>query len=160
MAVALVALALPLLAACGAAGSPTPGPATPAPSAVPEASFTGGPASVRLDAPGPVEWEGGTCERGPDDAWLALNVGFPNGSEYFGLVAGQSPLTPAATRGAAGGGTLGGNDVVITWRHDGAAVNVERGGLVLELAKDLSIGTFAGRLRDGTEVRGTFACGG
>ena len=93
------------------------------------------------------------------DGWLALNVGFPNGSEYFGLVAGQSSLTPAAARGAAGGGTLGGNDVVITWRHDGVPVNVERGGLVLELAKDLSLGTFAGRLRDGTEVRGTFACG-
>jgi hypothetical protein len=151
---------LPAVAACGAVGSPTPGPATPIPPPVPEASFTGGTASARLDAPGAVEWEGGYCERGPDDAWLALNVGFPNGSEYFGLVAGQSALTPAATRGAAGGGTLGGNDVVITWRHDGVPVNVERGGLVLELAKDLSLGTFAGRLRDGTEVRGTFACGG
>jgi hypothetical protein len=125
---------------------------------VPETSFTGGPASARLDEPEPVTWDGGSCERGADDAWLALNIGYPNGEEYFGLVIGQSPYTPAATRGAAGGGTFGGDDVVITWRHGGAGFNVARGGLVLELAKDLSLGTFQGRLEDGTPVRGTFSC--
>jgi len=147
-----------IAAGCGASASPSPAPATPVPSPVPEASFTGGPGSARLDAPESVAWEGGWCERGPDDAWLALNIGLPNGGEYFGLVVGQSALTPAATRGAAGGGTFGGNDVVITWRHGGSAANVARGGLVLELARDLSLGTFAGRLEDGTEVRGTFSC--
>lgn len=147
-----------LLAGCGSAASPSLGPVTPTPAPVPEASFTGGPASSRLDEPEAVAWEGGRCERGADDAWLALNIGYPNGDEYFGLVIGQSPYTPAATRGAAGGGTFGGDDVVITWRHEGTGYNVARGGLVLELARDLSLGSFQGRLEDGTPVRGTFSC--
>lgn len=113
---------------------------------------------MRLDLPQKLAWDGGWCERGAGDGWLALNAGSPNGMEYLGLVVGQSPYTPEATRGAAGGGTFSGNDAVITWRHDGAAVNVARGGLVIEIAKDLSIGTFRGRLADGTEVRGTFSC--
>ena len=78
--------------------------------------------------------------------------------EYFGLVVGQSPYTPEATRGAAGGGTFGGSDAAITWRHGGTAVNVVPGGLVIEVSGDLSIGTFRGHLEDGTEVGGTFSC--
>jgi hypothetical protein len=103
-------------------------------------------------------WDGGYCARGIADAWLALNIGSPNGNEYFGLVIGRSPYTPEATRVAAKGGAFGGDDAVITWRHEGAAATMDRGGLVVELAKDLSLGSFTGRLADGTEVRGTFSC--
>jgi hypothetical protein len=85
-------------------------------------------------------------------------VGFPNGPEYFGLVVGQSPYTPAATRGAAGGGTFGGDDAVVTWRHEGRPATMAPEGLVVDVGPSLSIGSFAGRLADGTEVRGTFAC--
>jgi hypothetical protein len=35
---------------------------------------------------------------------------------------------------------------------------LDRSGLVVEVAKDLSLGSFTGRLADGTEVRGTFSC--
>jgi len=143
---------------CGGGASASPVDASASPAPIPEASFTGGPGSARLDLPVRLAWDGGWCTRGPGDAWLALNVGFPNGAEYFGLVAGQSPYTPAATRGAAGGGTFGGDDLAITWRHLGTAVNVAGAGLVLELAKDLSLGSFHGRLADGTEVRGSFSC--
>lgn len=108
--------------------------------------------------PARTAWEGGHCARGAADAWLALNIGFPNGDEYFGLIVGRSPYTPAATRVAARGGTFGGDDTVITWRHAGATANMDRGGLVVELAKDLSLGSFTGRLADGTEIRGTFSC--
>ena len=146
------------LAACGSPASQSPEPASPSASPIPEASFTGGTASVRLDLPARVEWEGGWCGRGPGDGWLALNVGFPNGAEYFGLVVGQSPYTPSATRGAAGGGTFGGDDVVITWRHGAAPARLSAEGLVVVLAKDLSIGSFRGHLPDGTAVRGTFSC--
>ena len=103
-------------------------------------------------------WDGGHCERGTSDAWLALNIGFPNGDEYFGIVLGRSPYTPEATRVAAKGGTFGGDDAVITWRRAGVGAVMDRGGLVVELAKDLSLGSFTGRLADGTEVRGTFSC--
>ena len=125
---------------------------------MPEASFTGGTGSARLAQPSPVAWEGGMCERGPDDAWLALNIGFPNGTEYFGLVVGRSAYTPDATRTARGGGTFGEDDGVITWRTAGVAANVAPDGLVVEVARDLALGTFTGRLADGTPVQGSFAC--
>lgn len=125
---------------------------------MPVQSFTGGTASARLTLPASTAWDGGHCTRGADDAWLALNVGFPNGAEYFGIVIGRSPYTPAATRTAAKGGTFGGDDAVITWWHAGEAAVMVPGGLVVELAKDLSLGSFTGRLADGTEVRGTFSC--
>jgi hypothetical protein len=111
-----------------------------------------------LTLPARAAWGGGYCERGAGDAWLALNIGFPNGDEYFGIVLGRSPYTPEATRVAAKGGTFGGDDAVITWRQAGVGTVLDRGGLVVEVAKDLSLGSFTGRLADGTEVRGTFSC--
>jgi len=147
-----------VVAACGSAAAPSSGPASPTPEPIPETSFTGGTGSVLLTSPARTAWDGGYCTRGADDAWLALNVGFPNGDEYFGLVVGRSPYTPAATRVAARGGTFGGDDVVITWRHAGVVATMAREGFAMELATRLSLGSFSGRLADGTEVRGTFSC--
>jgi hypothetical protein len=146
------------LAACGGGASPSPPVATPTPAPLPEASFTGGTAAARLELPADVQWRGGWCGRGAGDAWLAVNIGYPNGAEYFGLVVGRSPHTPDATRPATGGGTFAGDDAVITWRHAGAAVNVVSAELVVELPASLVRGTFEGRLADGTEVRGSFSC--
>jgi len=146
-----------VVAGCGGLG-PTPVEESPSPVPIPEASFTGGQAGARLDTPTAVRFDGGWCSRGPGDAWLALNVGFPNGEEYFGLVVGQSPFVADATRSAAGGGTFGGADVVVTWRHAGVPASLVPTGLVLEMARDLSLGTFHGALADGTAVRGTFSC--
>lgn len=111
-----------------------------------------------MTLPSRASWEGGWCERGAGDAWLALNIGSPNGAEYLGLVIGRSQYTPAATRTAKGGGTFGGDDAVITWRQAGTPTNLARGGLVVEVARDLSLGSFSGRLADGTVVRGSFSC--
>ncbi len=155
------------LAVAGCSSSVTPDPeasptraphASPTAAPIPEASFTGGTASARLAQPDRVAWDGGQCERGTDDAWLAINIGYPNGAEYFGLVVGRSPYTPDATRAAKGGGTFGGDDAAVTWRHAGTAVNLARSGLTIVVAKDLSLGSFSGRLADGTEVRGSFSC--
>ncbi len=151
---AVVALAL---GACGPAATSSPAP-TATLSAIPEASFTGGAASARVALPSRIAWNGGWCTRGPDDAWLAVNIGFPNGPEYFGLVVGRSAYTPEATRGAAGGGTFTDSDAVVTWRQAGIAANVAQDGLVVEVAKDLSLGSFSGHLDDGTKVGGSFSC--
>jgi hypothetical protein len=154
---ALAATVVLALAACtpapppGAAASPTPPP-------IPEASFTGGTAGARLTLPQKVAWDGGYCERGTDDAWLAMNIGSPNGAEYFGLVVGQSPYTPGATRTASGGGTFGGDDAAVTWRHAGTATRLAHDGLTVVVAADLARGTFSGHLADGTEVSGGFSC--
>ena len=146
------------LSACGVAATPSTEPASPTPVPLPEASFTGGTGSARLMLPARTAWDAGSCTRGVDDAWLALNIGFPNGDEYFGLVVGRSPYTPEATRMAAKGGTFGGDDAVITWRHAGAAAAMDPGGLVVKLEMDLSLGSFTGKLPDGTEVSGSFSC--
>jgi hypothetical protein len=147
-----------VLGACGSATSPSPGPASPTPAPIPESSFTGGTGSARLTQPPGTTWSGGRCARSIDDAWLALNIGFPNGDEYFGLVVGRSPYTPSATRVAAEGGTFVDEDAVITWRHAGVRALLDQDGLTVEVVKDLSRGAFRGRLADGTEVRGTFSC--
>jgi hypothetical protein len=146
-----------LVAACGPGATPSPGPATPS-VPIPEPSFTGGSGSARLTLPAQATWDGGYCTRATDDAWLALNIGFPNGDDYFGLVVGRSPYTPSATRVAARGGTFGGDDAAITWRRAGVAARMDRSGLVVELARNLAVGSFSGRLADGTKVRGTFSC--
>ncbi len=158
----LLALALGLVvvlgvAGCAAASSPSPQP-SPSAATIPAASFTGGTADARLSAPARATWNGGWCTRGPEDAWLAVNIGFPNGAEYFGLVVGRSAYTPEATRVAAGGGTFTASDAVITWQHAGSAANLAPAGLTVLVARDLSLGTFSGRLDDGTKVAGSFSC--
>jgi hypothetical protein len=152
----LVAFAL---AVAGCAPAPPPSAAaSPTPPPIPEASFTGGTGNARLTLPQKVAWDGGYCDRGTDDAWLALNIGSPNGAEYFGLVVGQSPYTPGATRTASGGGRFGGEDAAVTWRGGGTAANLARDGLVVTVETDLSRGSFSGHLPDGTEVSGGFSC--
>jgi hypothetical protein len=145
------------LGACGGSATPSPAP-SPTPPAIPEASFTGGNASARLTLPSRTAWDGGWCTRGPDDAWLAVNIGYPNGPEYFGLVVGRSAYTPQATRVAAQGGTFTGSDAVVTWQRAGTAAGLADAGLVVEVARDLSLGSFNGHLDDGTPVSGSFSC--
>ena len=105
LALALAVVVALVVAGCSPAASPSARP-SPSPAAIPEASFTGGTAGARLAAPARTTWDGGWCTRGPEDAWLAVNIGYPNGAEYLGLVVGRSAYTPEATRVAAGGGTF------------------------------------------------------
>jgi len=153
----VLASILVLLAGCAPGASPSPD-TSPTPVPIPEASFTGGTASAHLALPTTTAWDGGWCERGPDDAWLAVSIGSPNGPEYFGLVVGRSAYTPQATRAAAGGGRFGAEEAVVTWRHAEAAANLAGSDLVVEVATDLASGTFTGRRVDGTPVQGTFSC--
>jgi hypothetical protein len=154
---AVIAAIVLAVAGCSTSATPSPAPSATS-SPLPQASFTGGTGGAGLTLPAKVAWAGGWCERGAGDAWLALNIGSPNGPEYFGLVVGQSPYTPTATRGAAGGGSFGGNDAVITWRHQGTGTSAVPAGLDVEVAPGLSTGSFTGRLADGTQVQGTFSC--
>ena len=120
------------VAACGgpagspadSAGAPTAAAsgagASPAPSQSADAGFVGGTATARLTLPsGALSYAGGTCEHGPSDAWLAVNIGQPAGAEYFGLIAGRSPYGSTDARTASGGGTVTGAAVLITYRHAG-----------------------------------------
>jgi hypothetical protein len=170
--VAILGLLFGLLAsACGgpaatpatppAASSPgAPDTATATPAASPsDAGFTGGTATATLALPGgALTYAGGSCEHGPYDAWVAVNIGQPNGPEYFGLIAGRSPYGPTDVRTAAGGGTLKGDAVLVTYRHAGSPFVLDHDSASVFLIIDVSGGTFSGHLADGTSVSGTFAC--
>jgi len=131
----------------------------PSPSPSPIVGYTGGPATATVTLPsGTLSYAGGSCEHGSADAWLAVNIGQPNGPEYFGLVAGRSPYGPTDLQVAAGGGTLKGDAVLVTYLHAGAPFVLDHDSATVILVTDLSGGTFSGHLADGTQVRGSFSC--
>ena len=140
-----------------AASDASPG-ATPSASAA-QGDFTGGTATASLTLPGgTVGYAGGSCEHGPGNDWVAVNIGQPNGPEYFGLTAGRSPYGASDVRTASGGGTLKGDAVLITYRHAGAPFVLDHDSASVFLFVDTSGGTFTGHLADGTNVSGTFRC--
>jgi hypothetical protein len=131
----------------------------PSPSPSPIVGYTGGTATATITLPsGTLPYAGGSCEHGSADAWLAVNIGQPNGPEYFGLVAGRSPYGPTDLQVAAGGGTLKGDAVLVTYLHAGAPFVLDHNSATVILVTDLSGGTFSGHLADGTQVRGSFSC--
>jgi hypothetical protein len=131
---------------------------TPAASAA-QGDFTGGTATASLALPGgTVGYAGGSCEHGAGNDWVAVNIGQPNGPEYFGLTAGRSPYGASDVRTASGGGTLKGDAVLITYRHAGAPFVLDHDSASVFLFVDTSGGTFTGHLADGTNVSGTFRC--
>ena len=124
-----------------------------------QGDFTGGTATATIALPGgAVAYGGGSCEHGPGDAWVAVNIGQPNGAEYFGLIAGRSPYGSSDVRTATGGGTLKGDAVLITYRHAGSPFVLDHDSASVFLFVDTSGGTFTGHLADGTNVSGTFRC--
>jgi hypothetical protein len=153
----------PTVSPAPSASVSSPGPSVspgPSPSAsAPLGDFTGGTARASLTLPaGAVAYAGGTCEDGPGNAWVAVNIGQPNGAEYFGLIAGRSPYGASDLQTAAGGGTLKGDAVLVTYRHAGTTFVLDHDtASVLLYADDLG-GTFTGHLADGTNVSGTFRC--
>jgi hypothetical protein len=155
-AVALLAVVAVVAIGCGSAPPSAGAPATDTP--VPAASFTGGPATAGVDGPQAVNWSGGYCTRGTADLWLAVNIGDPNSAEYFGLVAGADPHGAPDAHAAAGGGAFRDPAATVTWRHGGTPSMITRESVTVNLAPDLSGGTFTGQLGDGTSVSGTFSC--
>jgi hypothetical protein len=124
-----------------------------------DAGFTGGTATATVTLPsGTSTYAGGSCEHGVGDAWVAVNIGAPNGAEYFGLIAGRSPYSPTDATAATGGGTLKGDAVVVTYRHAGVTFVLDHDTATVVLSVDVSGGRFSGHLADGTAVSGTFAC--
>ena len=153
------ALAL-VVGACAAGPSISPSPATTPEASFPAASFTGGSAraSVTLAGGEPIRFAGGWCERPIGDAWLAVNIGDPNGAEYFGLLVGPHPYGGAGASPVAGGGTFSDGSSVVSWRHGGTGAALARGSVTVELGAGGRDGTFLGRLADETEVTGDFGC--
>jgi hypothetical protein len=147
-----------IVAACGS--TPSPSPASTPEATFPAASFTGGSARATIvvgDADA-IRFAGGWCERPAGGAWLAVNIGDPNGAEYFGLLVGRHPYGGSDASPVASGGTFSERSIVVSWRHAGNGASLDRGTVTVELGDGARDGTFKGRLPNGPEVTGDFGC--
>jgi hypothetical protein len=103
-------------------------------------------------------FKNGRCDKGPDDAWLAVNIG--QGDEYFGLLVGTDPTAPAGRKAAKGGGEFTGQDCGVLSATFGG--NSFARGLdatcKLTLDADLAGGEFVGTTIEGLPVSGSFKC--
>lgn len=102
------------------------------------------------------KFEDGRCDTGPDDAWLAVNIGEAGGDEYFGLVVGASPGSAEGAKSARGGGEFSGDDFLVTGIHNGNPFLLEEGELTVD--SDLESGEFSGMSLNGGPMSGSFKC--
>ena len=161
-AAAIIVLLTLAAAACGGSESSSSKTTT-----APIRSFKDGPANAHVTAGDQtIDYKGGTCEKGPGDKYLALNIGEVNGSgDYFGLLAGQHPSAGASAHSAQGGGNFAGQDeTLVTFRHASRSYLLRFSETKVTLAPDLASGAFTSVLTTAdasggtTAVSGTFTC--
>jgi len=134
----------PTQVAPGTPVTPTfPGPAT-ASVTVGEKTFT---------------FKDGRCDKGPDDAWLAVNIGQAGGDEYFGLVVGN-PAGEEGLRPAKGGGVFTDGEIVLGGTQGGSSFTMAGAeGDKVTVAADLKSGEFEGTTIIGKQpISGSFKC--
>ena len=102
----------------------------------------------------------GECAVGPDEAWLALNIGEVGGDNYFGLLVGANPDAPEGAQAVAGGGVFSFDDgeVALAGQHAGAPFVMSGAGSTVTVAPDLQSGEFEGTAFDGQPISGSFRC--
>jgi len=165
---------LPLLfvafAACGGDGeeeaTETPGSpttATPAQSAeiTPVRPQPSGSATATVTVGSQTfTFENGRCDLGPDDGWLAVNIGQANSDEYFSLLVGADPAEPAGRKLARDGGEFAGQDCGVVSATVGGksyARAIDEACRVT-LDADLKGGEFVGNTLEGEPISGSFKC--
>jgi len=167
----LAMVVLPLLfvasAACGGDGEEK---ATQTPAQTTEATPTQ-VAPVTPTFPGPATasviagdqsftFTNGSCYKGPDDAWLTVNIGAIGGVEYFALGVGN-PGNELSIRSAKGGGVFTGNEIIaVSFRFRDTTYTMRgTGENKVTLDADLEAGEFVGSTTDGVQISGSFECG-
>jgi hypothetical protein len=167
----LAMVVLPLLfvasAACGGDGEEK---ATQTPAQTTEATPTQ-VAPVTPTFPGPATasviagdqsftFTNGSCYKGPDDAWLTVNIGAIGGVEYFALGVGN-PGNELSIRSAKGGGVFTGNEIIaVSFRFRDTTYTMRgTGENKVTLDADLEAGEFVGTTTDGVQISGSFECG-
>jgi len=167
----LAMVVLPLLfvasAACGGDGEEK---ATQTPAQTTEATPTQ-VAPVTPTFPGPATasviagdqsftFTNGSCYKGPDDAWLTVNIGAIGGVEYFALGVGN-PGNELSIRSAKGGGVFTGNGIIaVSFRFRDTTFTMRgTGENKVTLDADLEAGEFVGTTTDGVQISGSFECG-
>jgi hypothetical protein len=170
----LTIVVLPLLlvafAACGGDGGEK---ATQTPAQTAQATLTqvapGTPVTPTFPGPATASviagdqtftFTNGSCDKGPDDGWLIVNIGKVGGTEYFGLAVGN-PGYEEGIRSAKGGGEFTGKAIVGATATFGGTTFTMRGtgDNQVTLDADLEAGQFAGTTADGVQMSGSFECG-
>jgi hypothetical protein len=106
-------------------------------------------------------FENGTCDKGPDDAWLAVNIDQADSGEYFGLLIGAGLAhAPEGTKPAKGGGEFAGADcgVVSATFGGNSYVRILDEECKTTLDTDLKGGEFVGTTYGGGWMSGSFKC--
>jgi hypothetical protein len=102
----------------------------------------------------------GSCYRGPDDAWLTVNIGQIGVIEYFALGVGN-PGNELSIRSAKGGGVFTGNAIIaVSFRFRDTTYTMrgtEENKVTVDAA--LEAGEFVGTTTDGVQISGSFECG-
>jgi len=169
----LTIVILPLLlvasVACGGDGEEK---ATQTPAQTPEATPTQvapgtpvtptfpGPATARVTVGDQsFAFTNGSCDKGPDDGWLIVNIGQVGGAEYFALAVGN-PYQQAGIRSAKGGGVFTGNEFVSVSAAFGGMTFTILGteGNEVTVDADLNAGEFVGNTLEGEPMSGSFKC--
>jgi hypothetical protein len=145
----------------GPAGTPTGATATQGPAGTSTGSTYAGSATATVTVGDKtLKFEGGRCDKGPDDVWLAVNIGLPGPDNYFGLVVGATAVSPEGTRSAKGGGEFTGDAlgaVIAVQGGDNFTITGGGGGKVTVDA-DLNSGEFEGTDAKGNQMSGSFKC--
>jgi hypothetical protein len=104
-------------------------------------------------------FKNGRCDTGPDDIWLAVNIGQPGGDEHFGLVVGNA-TGEQGLRSAKGGGVFTGKEIgAVTGTSGGISFGIIGGeGNKVTVDADLKGGEFVGTTIEGEAVSGSFKC--
>lgn len=150
---AVLSLLVVALAACGGDGNETQTPATATPTQPGHAT-----ASAQVGDK-TFQFENGTCDKGPDGAWLAVSIGQVGGDDYFSLVVGNSAGQEGA-RSAQGGGVFTDGEIAFVAGAQGGTTFLM--GLTVDdkvtVAADLLSGEFAGTSTNGEPMSGSFTC--
>jgi hypothetical protein len=105
-------------------------------------------------------FENGRCDLGPDDGWLAVNIGQVGSGDYFSLLVGADPAEPAGRKLARDGGEFAGQDcglVSATVGGKSYARAIDEACRVT-LDADLKGGEFVGNTLEGEPMSGSFKC--
>jgi hypothetical protein len=160
------------LTACGGDDETTPGegatstPATPAgatptqaaTAAPTDAGFSGTAKATVVVGDQTLEFKDGRCDKASDEAWLAVNIGQPAGSDYFGLLVGTHPGAGPDVKPAEGGGEFT-EGILVTAAQAGSTFTMAPAeGNKITLVSDLTSGEFEGTTIDGRPMSGSFQC--
>jgi hypothetical protein len=151
--------------AAQATARPTEATLTPAAESTPVLpTFSGSATASVTVGDQSFTFENGKCDIAPDSTWLAVNIGQPDGAEYFGLLVGANPSAPGGARPISGGGVFTDGEVALTVQQGYnsfmmGGTSAAAAANKVTLAADLKSGQFEGvTLLEGEPISGSFRC--